>query len=525
VTSTFEKVCREADRKAARAKREKVNGGAKPEAPPPLSIEELEAAADDLISCPNILNRFGEAVESIGLVGETKNAKILFLSLTTRTFERPVSVAIKGASSVGKSHTIECVLKHFPPEAYFERTGLSEKALAYSEEDFRHRHIVIYEAAGMNSDFGSYLIRSLLSEGRLIYEFVEKTKFGMRPRLIEKPGPTGLITTTTSARLHPENETRLLSLASKDDKNQTEAVIRALAEDASGEGKDKPTNFTKWHALQRWILAGECRVVVPFAVELGQLIPPIAVRLRRDFTLLLSLIKAYALLHRKTRLADERGRVLATLEVYTVVRGLIADLFAEGIAATVPKTVRETVEAVKALGGVDVSLTVVAAKLQLDKNPTHHRVRKAIERGFLVNNEPAKGRPLKLCIGDPIPDTTEILPDISTLRSCCTVVADPGGDSRKAKEDGLTCEAGPPPPFTPQNQPQRHNGVPSDYDAILEELAAQGRPTNGGPRSESQEDGLPPEQVKARVFVKEVWPPALGPPGDDVFDINPRRRQ
>jgi hypothetical protein len=84
-------------------------------------------------------------------------------------------------------------------EAYFERTGLSEKALAYSQEDFRHRHIVIYEAVGMNSDFGSYLIRSLLSEGRLLYEFVEKTKFGMRPRLIEKPGPTGLITTTTSA--------------------------------------------------------------------------------------------------------------------------------------------------------------------------------------------------------------------------------------------------------------------------------------------------------------------------------------
>jgi hypothetical protein len=457
-------------RKVVQAEIAKTNGGAKPETPPSPSIEELEAAAGDLIYCPNILYRFGESVESIGLVGETKNAKILFLSLTTRTFERPVSVAIKGASSVGKSHTVECVLKHFPPEAYFERTGLSEKALAYSQEDFRHRHIVIYEAAGMNSDFGSYLIRSLLSEGRLIYEFVEKTKFGMRPRLIEKPGPTGLITTTTSARLHPENETRLLSLASKDDKNQTEAVIRALAEGASGEGKDKPANFTKWHALQRWILAGECRVVVPFAVELGKLIPPVAVRLRRDFTLLLSLIKAHALLHRKSRPTDERGRVVATLEDYAAVRDLIADLFAEGIEATVPETVRQTVEAVKALGGVDVSLTVVAAKLQLDKNPTHHRVRKAIERGFLVNNEPAKGRPLKLAIGDPIPDATEILPGINTLRSCCTVVVDPGGERRKTAEVakvGPTCEAGATSPFTPQDPPQHYNGTPSDFSRQL----------------------------------------------------------
>jgi hypothetical protein len=71
--------------------------------------------------------------------------------------------------------------------------------------------------------------------------------------------------------------------------------FRPLARSAR-EG-DRPSNFAKWHALQRWILAGECQVVVPFAVELGKLIPPIAVWLRRDFTLLLSLIKAHALLH------------------------------------------------------------------------------------------------------------------------------------------------------------------------------------------------------------------------------------
>ena len=89
-----------------------------------------------MINSPDILDIFGKSVEAIGLVGETRNAKILFLTLTTRPFERPVSVAIKGASSVGKSYLVECALKHFRPEAYFERTGLSEKALAYSQEDF-----------------------------------------------------------------------------------------------------------------------------------------------------------------------------------------------------------------------------------------------------------------------------------------------------------------------------------------------------------------------------------------------------
>lgn len=199
---TFKEACKKADAKQRAAKKAKA-ASAKPEppSPPPPSVEELGAAAGDLVSCRNILGHFGTEVENAGLVGETSNAKILYLALTSRLFEWPVAIAIKGVSSGGKSFTVEQVLKFFPLAAYFERTGLSEKALAYSEEDFRHRHIIIYEAAGMNSDFGSYLIRSLLSEGRLLYEFVEKTKFGIRTRLIDKPGPTGLITTTTAPKL------------------------------------------------------------------------------------------------------------------------------------------------------------------------------------------------------------------------------------------------------------------------------------------------------------------------------------
>jgi len=157
----------------------------------------------------------------------------------------------------------------------------------------------------MNSDFGSYLIRSLLSEGRLLYEFVEKTKSGIRARLIDKPGPTGLITTTTAPKLHPENETRLLSLGVIDTPEQTKAVMRALAADDAA----STINYSPWHALQAWLAAGEHQVDVPFARKLADLIPPIAVRLRRDFKLLLTLIRAHALLHRATRGHDNQGRI------------------------------------------------------------------------------------------------------------------------------------------------------------------------------------------------------------------------
>ena len=112
---------------------------------------------------------------------------------------------MKGPSPGGKSFVVETTLKLFPPAAFYSLTAMSDRALAYSNEPLQHRHLVIYEAAGMASDFAT-MIRSLLSEGRLRYETVEKAKDGLVPRLIEREGPTGLIVTTTSLRLHPENE-------------------------------------------------------------------------------------------------------------------------------------------------------------------------------------------------------------------------------------------------------------------------------------------------------------------------------
>jgi hypothetical protein len=535
--TTFEKLCREADKRKNTewaAKTAKADGGTRPESPPQRSIEELRAAAGDLISDPDILIRFGAEVENAGLVGETGNAKILYLALTSRLFERPVSIAIKGVSSVGKSFTVERVLKFFPPAAYFVRTGMSERAIIYSTEDYRHRFLVLFEAAGMNSEMQSYLIRTLLSEGRVVYEVVEKTKLGLRPRRIEKEGPTGLITTTTAPRLHPENETRLLSLGVIDTPDQTRAVMQALAADEAAH----TVNYPQWHALQTWLATGQREVVVPFAKTLAENIPPIAVRLRRDFKLLLTLIRAHALLHRRTRAHDDQGRIIATVADYTGVLALVDKLFSEGIEATVPKTVRETVAAVGACiaGSVgEVSLTVLAKHMRLDKNSAHHRVRKAIDRGYLVNREEKRGMPARIALADPLPEEMMILPDPEVL-ACWS--ADGGVKKEEDAEEGGESEDSPLPLNQSSNTPTPPvpSPVPSNYDPVIEELAARAddypelpaclrrAPNNGSPRGESSE-GLPPGQGMAKVFIKEVWPPALGPPGDDVFDLEWRWRQ
>jgi MarR family len=242
----------------------------------------------------------------------------------------------------------------------------------------------------------------------------------MRARVIRKEGPAGLIVTTTATRLHPENETRLLSLNVKDTPEQTAAVMHALAR---GEERGPAVDYAQWQALQRSLEAGERRVVVPFAAGLARLVPPIAVRLRRDFRLLLTLIHAHTLLHRETRERDDQGRILATLVDYGAVRQLVEDLFAESVDATVKRETRETVAAVEALDEDEVSVTEIAKALKLDKGAASRRVRDAVSCGYLTNQETRKGYSARIILGDPLPRDRQILPHPHELTECCTVAA------------------------------------------------------------------------------------------------------
>ena len=388
---------------------------------------EAWAACEGLARDTDILARFAEELARSGLAGESRIAEIIYLAVTSRLLEKPVSVAVKGPSSGGKSFTVERVLAYFPESAYYALTSMSERALAYDEEPLSHRMLVIYEASGMEGDMQTYLVRSLLSEGKLRYLTLEKGSEGIKPRLIEREGPTGLIVTTTATRLHPENETRLISLTVTDTQDQTRNILAALAEESAEE-----PDFAPWLALQEWLETAERRVTIPYARNLARMVPPVAVRLRRDFAAVLNLVRAHAVLHQATRERDDRGMILANLEDYAKVRELVADLVSEGVGATVPPIVRETVGAVARLlnGGDSASVTSreVGEELGLEKGPVSRRVRLALDAGYLRNLEDRRGRPAQLVLGDGMPEDLRILPTVEDLeRECFSVSSASGG--------------------------------------------------------------------------------------------------
>src|SRR5262249_47520663 len=140
------------------------------------------------------------------------------------------------------------------------------------------------------------------------------------------------------------NETRVLSLTTDDSREQTARVLRKLAEGSSSSGDLEP-----WRDFQRWLATAEHRVTIPYAVALAEQIAPVAVRLRRDFGSLLAPIRVHAVLHQLSRARDATGAIVAAVEDYAAVRGLVAATIAEGVGAAVASVVRETVATVAAL--------------------------------------------------------------------------------------------------------------------------------------------------------------------------------
>ena len=193
--------------------------------------------------------------------------------------------------------------------------------------------------------------------------------------------------------------------------------MAALAEEAGEATPDLAT----WHAFQVWLESAEHRVWIPYARKLADLIPPVAVRLRRDFGALLNLIRAHALLHQATRERDCEGRIVATIEDYAAVRELVVDLVGEGVETIVPKTIRETVEAVKRLRegskGEPVTVAELARTLKLDRSTVSRRARSAKDRGYLRDLEDNPRKPSRLVMGDDLPDDVQILPTPEAVRA------------------------------------------------------------------------------------------------------------
>ncbi len=396
-----------------------------------LELTRLATAIAQLAKSPDILDSVVQAVREIGVAGEDRLIRLLYLIGTSRLLSKPASAVVKGHSGGGKSFLVKSVLKLFPPRAYWLRSGLSPKLIVRTAESFSHRILVIEENASLNTDAETF-IRLLLSEGRLVYSTLEPVGKNWEEVTLIKEGPAGLLLTTTNLKVHAENETRMLSLSVDDGRAQTKNALLAAAR-----ARGKVVDTTVHQLFQEWLVSQPTEVHVPFLECLAKEFAPAAVRIRRDFNLVVSLVEAHALLHQMTRKRDENGRVIATLADYAAVYDLVADLISDGVDASAPSDVRETVQAVETLlpqHPQGVPLKAVTEVLGLDKSNVSRRVAKAVEGGYLVDIEEKKGKALRLQLGEPLPNGEEVMPHPDRIADCAVAPNSMNGELKRTGE-------------------------------------------------------------------------------------------
>ena len=392
--------------------------------PPQPDPNDLESRLRPILETEGILDLWLQSWDRV-MAGEHRNAKLLYLVATSRLFDNCMHVAIKGPSSGGKSEIRRQVLEFFPPEDIVTFTTMSEKALLYHEGDFCHKILSMAEANGFQEqELQDLLLRELMSEGKLTYPVVQKINGQLVTTIITKRGPVCFMVTTTKAALHPENETRMLSLEIDDSEEQTRRVLKKLAETTGKNMKPDDSIHYNWQDFQRLLrIVGPKNIAVPFADALADLIPPRATRLRRDFSQIIACIKSHALIHCYRRKNNEKGELVADLDLdYVPVVGLIGHITAEGAGIAVSKEVLETIDAVKIATvkiAADDGATAfeVSRHLGLDKSTALRRLRVAAEKGFVVNLEQHRGRPGKYRLTDQEVEAMSLLPSVEEIRA------------------------------------------------------------------------------------------------------------
>jgi hypothetical protein len=219
--------------------------------------------------------------------------------------------------------------------------------------------------------------------------------------------------------MNPENATRLFNVSVDDSADQTKGVFYSLADD------DRQTvDFEAWQSLQVWLKQANHSVIIPYGRHLADCTQPVAVRMRRDFGGLLSLIKANAILHQENRDTDDQGRIIATLDDYSMVYDLAHHVIAEAVGASVENAMRETILAAEhliALSDQDppcCTIQEIADHLDRDRSAVNRQVLKAESKEYLINIQKPRKKPKLLIIGHELPAKQNILPSVDELRAC-----------------------------------------------------------------------------------------------------------
>jgi hypothetical protein len=285
--------------------------------------DEVRQAAEEALHQPGLLRAILDDIRALDVAGEKALVTVLYLVGVSRLLPRPLSARVHGPSASGKSYLIESVAGLFPPETVLLANQMTPQALYHLEPgSLKNRWVVGGERPRRENDDSAdatKALREMQASGRLSKLMPVKVGGEITSVLIEQEGPIAFSESTTRSTIFDEDANRCVALHTDETREQTQAIIRAVAASYSGNGNGchpRRKIVEKHWAMQR--LLCPCDVVIPYAEALGDLLRCEQVEMRRGVSQIFSTVRALALLHQFQRDRDGGGRLVADLQDYDI---------------------------------------------------------------------------------------------------------------------------------------------------------------------------------------------------------------
>jgi hypothetical protein len=239
--------------------------------------------AKDILRSPSIFTDFAQDVRKAGLVGESLNALVLFVTIISRLLDKPLSALVKGANATGKDFFVKCILKFLPLDRFQEISSMSPRLLTFIDSSsLFHRVLYFHDVDGCGRS--GHPARMLLSDGTAHHLYTQPSKWSMSGKTAVDhvtSGSVACISTTAEDWLGINDESLHFSLWLDESSPQTKAIAKAYVAKTS-ETLD-PIRRLGWIFLQYEL---EKRTGMPIEMPdwfpaLVDLIPTSDVRIRR----------------------------------------------------------------------------------------------------------------------------------------------------------------------------------------------------------------------------------------------------
>lgn len=265
--------------------------------------QEVKDATFKMLKGENLFEQISADISDIGVAGEENLSLMLYVIMTSRLLDKPLSAIVQGASASGKSYIIETIATLIPPEALVQAHDFSDQALFYLPNgSLIHRVVISGERVHEHRSKEGYAedntkaFREMVASGELRKYVTIKGSDG-RPKTVTiyQPGPISYLESTTATSIHDEDSTRLLPLVTDESANQTRKIIEAQRREAKGQTISEVKRqeiIQRHHTLQ--LLLRPFTVRIPYIDSIS--LPETNIATRRTYNHLKSAIKSVALL-------------------------------------------------------------------------------------------------------------------------------------------------------------------------------------------------------------------------------------